>query len=94
MGKYFTINRARQYGKTTTLIALKHFLEKEYYVVLIDFQSFGSADFESENVFALSFANSFLRFFKKKYEYLILFYMLLQQLLEDYIFHYCLVKVF
>ena len=64
-GKYFTINRARQYGKTTTLIALKHFLEKEYYVVLIDFQSFGSADFESENVFALSFANSFLRFFKK-----------------------------
>ena len=64
-GKYFTINRARQYGKTTTLIALKHFLEKEYYVVLIDFQSFGSADFESENVFALSFANSFLRYFKK-----------------------------
>lgn len=64
-GKYFTINRARQYGKTTTLIALKHFLEKEYYVVLIDFQSFGSADFESENVFALSFAYSFLRFFKK-----------------------------
>lgn len=64
-GKYFTINRARQYGKTTTLIALKHFLEKEYYVILIDFQSFGSADFASENVFALSFANSFLRFFRK-----------------------------
>ena len=25
-GKYFTINRARQYGKTTTLLALKKML--------------------------------------------------------------------
>ena len=39
-GKYFTINKARQYGKTTTLIALKRLLESEYYVVLMDFQTF------------------------------------------------------
>lgn len=64
-GKYFTINRARQYGKTTTLIALKQLLEKDYYVILLDFQSFGSADFSNENMFALSFGNSFLRLFKK-----------------------------
>lgn len=63
--KYFTINRARQYGKTTTLIALKRLLEAEYYVILMDFQTFGSADFANENVFALSFCNSFLRLFRK-----------------------------
>ncbi len=63
--KYFTINRARQYGKTTTLLALKKVLEKEYNVILMDFQTFGSADFATENIFALSFANTFLRQFKK-----------------------------
>ena len=40
-------------------------LEAEYYVVLMDFQTFGSADFANENVFALSFCHSFLRLFKK-----------------------------
>ena len=29
-GKYFTINRARQYGKTTTLRALAEMLRDEY----------------------------------------------------------------
>ena len=37
-GKYFTINRARQYGKTTTLHALKHKLDREYYVFSISFE--------------------------------------------------------
>ncbi len=32
-GEDFTINRARQYGKTTTLRALKRILDKEYLVV-------------------------------------------------------------
>ena len=35
---YFTINRARQYGKTTTLRALGQFLERDYVVVSLDFQ--------------------------------------------------------
>ena len=60
-GLYFTINRARQYGKTTTLIALEQYLKKDYYVVSIDFQMFGSGEFENENVFALSFAGIFVR---------------------------------
>ena len=63
-GKYFTINRARQYGKTTTLRALYLYLQGEYYVVSMDFQTFGSAEFESETIFARSFANSFLRSIK------------------------------
>lgn len=64
-GKYFTINRARQYGKTTTLRALNRFLQNEYYVVLIDFQTFGNAKFKCENAFSLAFANSFLRMLKR-----------------------------
>lgn len=49
-GKYFTINRARQYGKTTTLRALYRYLQTEYDVVLLDFQSFGSEEFRTEIV--------------------------------------------
>lgn len=63
-GNYFTINKTRQYGKTTTLIALEKYLQKDYYVVLIDFQTFGYAEFKNENIFAVSFAKSFLRFLK------------------------------
>ena len=36
-GKYFTINRARQYGKTTTIAALSKTLAKEYEVVSLSF---------------------------------------------------------
>ena len=31
-GKYFTINRARQYGKTTTLKSLQRILKENYIV--------------------------------------------------------------
>jgi len=58
---YFTINRARQYGKTTTLRALNRYLQQEYYVILLDFQRFGSEEFADENTFSLSFARAFLR---------------------------------
>ncbi len=67
-GKYFTINRARQYGKTTTLMALEKFLRKEYSVVFIDFQMFDDAKFKDGHTFAVSFAQSFLRIFKKNKE--------------------------
>ncbi len=60
-GKYFTINKARQYGKTTTLLALEKYLQKEYAVVSLDFQMFGAGEFDNENTFALSFARSFLQ---------------------------------
>lgn len=37
-GKYFTINRARQYGKTTTLQMLRLRLEKNYHVFFISLE--------------------------------------------------------
>lgn len=43
--KYFVINRARQYGKTTTLWALKKYLEKEYMVISFSFQTMSAKDF-------------------------------------------------
>ena len=64
-GKYFTINRARQYGKTITLRALYRYLQKEYYVVLLDFQTFDNDKFENGNVFSAAFINSFLRSLKR-----------------------------
>lgn len=36
--QYFTMNRARQYGKTTTLKALGRFLQKDYILVSRNFQ--------------------------------------------------------
>lgn len=56
-GNYFTINRARQYGKTTTLNALKTVLKKDYSVISLDFQLLGSADFETEQSFVEAFAS-------------------------------------
>lgn len=50
-GKYFTINRARQYGKTTTLTALRKVLESDYVVVSLDFQGIGNAGFKTEQTF-------------------------------------------
>lgn len=63
-GKYFTINRARQYGKTTTIRALARYLQDEYYVVSMDFQFISEAKFKNENTFSIAFAKSFLRALK------------------------------
>ena len=61
-GEYFTINRARQYGKTTTLRALKEYLKDEYYVVSMDFQmQMSYAKFRDENTFSIAFAKAFIR---------------------------------
>lgn len=55
-GQYFTINRARQYGKTTILHGLERILEKEYVVVSLDFQMFSTEDFKTEKGFIETFA--------------------------------------
>ena len=60
-GAYFTINRARQYGKTTILNALVSYLQTDYIVVSLDFQALGNASFQDENSFSLTFASYFLR---------------------------------
>lgn len=60
-GKYFSVNRGRQYGKTTMIAALEKTLEEEYDVVSMDFQSqMSSAKFESEGKFTSAFADAFL----------------------------------
>lgn len=60
-GKYFTINRARQYGKTTTLHALSDYLNRDYFVISMDFQmQMSNAKFKNENSFAIAFAKAFV----------------------------------
>lgn len=56
-GEYFTINRARQYGKTTTLKALEEYLKEEYIVISLDFQMIGNAKFSTEHSFSKAFAS-------------------------------------
>ncbi len=64
-GKYFTINRARQFGKTTTLHALSEYLNHDYFVVSMDFQmQMSNAKFRSENRFSLAFAKAFVNSFR------------------------------
>ncbi len=58
-GAYFTVNRARQYGKTTLLAALARLLEQECIVVSLDFQKFSESCFEEENSFCRAFAAEF-----------------------------------
>ena len=51
-GQYFTINRARQYGKTTTIRLLERvLLEKGYQVARISFEGVGDTPFENEENF-------------------------------------------
>ena len=54
-GEYFCINRARQYGKTTTLSLLKKELEDEYVVFSISFEGIGTAAYESDTALARAF---------------------------------------
>ena len=55
-GKYFVINRGRQYGKTTTLKALEQYLSEHYIVVRMDFQFLDADDFENAKTFVKAFA--------------------------------------
>jgi len=54
-GDYFTINRARQYGKTTTLSLLEEVLKGEYIVSSISFEGLGDESFESAAAFCRVF---------------------------------------
>ena len=59
-GEYFTINKARQYGKTTTLNGLAELLQNEYEVIYLDFQMLSYGDFETEEKFVSAFSNELL----------------------------------
>ena len=49
--KYFAINRAQQYGKTTTIMALEDRMGEEYDFIGIDFQDVTDAMFADESSF-------------------------------------------
>jgi len=49
--KYFTINRGRQYGKTTTLALLKKMLRDEYIVASISFEGLDETHFSTHEAF-------------------------------------------
>ena len=58
-GKYLTINRGRQYGKTTTLYHLTKKLSKDYVVFSISFERMGETEFATENTLAYYFIDRF-----------------------------------
>lgn len=57
-GNYFTINRIRQYGKTTMLSLLEEYLKEKYYVINISFEGVGEEYFSSEAEFVRGFIHS------------------------------------
>lgn len=59
-GEYFTINRARQFGKTTLLNILADDLRRDYVVVNLDFQTMGMESFRNESAFVAAFAAEML----------------------------------
>lgn len=60
-GKYFVINRGRQYSKTTTLSALGEYLCEDYIVISMDFQTqMSHAKFKNEETFSAAFAKAFV----------------------------------
>ncbi|MCC8044934.1 MAG: ATP-binding protein [Clostridiales bacterium] len=64
-GDYFSINRARQYGKTTTLRALAEYLKDEYVVISLDFQKMTTKDFSSESNFVRGLAREINKVLKR-----------------------------
>jgi hypothetical protein len=65
-GKYFTINRGRQYGKTTTLALLEKRLPKEYTVMKISFEGVSDSMFEAEANFCQGLLNQCAKYFDER----------------------------
>lgn len=65
-GKYFVINKGRQYGKTTVLQALGECLCQEYVIFSMDFQQMSSASFQDEYRFVDAFINNVLQLIHSK----------------------------
>ena len=61
MGEYFTINRARQYGKTTMLQTIRRRLSDKYLVVPLSFEGLGDEAFASPEAFVASFKRQMAR---------------------------------
>lgn len=63
-GEYFAVNRARQYGKTTTLNRLAEKLSGEYIVFLISFEGIEDAVYENAASFCQRFCRLLYRFLR------------------------------
>ncbi len=63
---YFCINRGRQYGKTTTLNALKTVLASDYEVYSISFEGLDSASYETDRHLAYAMMRQFQMAASKK----------------------------
>ena len=63
-GHYFTINRARQYGKTTTINELRLRLADEYLCLWISFEGLGDVEFASEEAFCMTFMDMVQKAFR------------------------------
>jgi len=50
-GNYFTINRPRQYGKTTTLFLLEKWLNRNYIIISISFEGIDETVYSSSKLF-------------------------------------------
>jgi len=62
-GSYFSINRGRQYGKTTTFAILENSLLERYTVISISFEGVSDSIFETE----AGFCQGFLMLLRKDY---------------------------
>ncbi|MBR1443307.1 MAG: AAA-like domain-containing protein [Firmicutes bacterium] len=58
--EYFTINKGRQYGKTTILRALTDYLKDDYEVISLDFQRLEVTAFENTQSFVIAFLTDVL----------------------------------
>ena len=67
-GEYFTINRARQYGKTTTLYMIWRRLSERYIVVPMSFEGLGDSPFTSEEAFVKTYSNLMGRYLTSQKE--------------------------
>ena len=59
-GKYFTINRARQYGKTTMLQTIWRRMSDHYLIIKTSFEGVGDDSFKDEERFVKMFAGRML----------------------------------
>ena len=64
--KYFIINRPRQYGKTTTLLALENNLKDDYLVISISFEGTDINSFSTPK----NFRNLFIELVSESLDYI------------------------
>jgi len=65
-GKYFSINRGRQYGKTTTIALLEEELAEKYTVISISFEAVDDCMFDNPEAFCQGFLRQMEKYFEER----------------------------